>query len=116
MNVLHWPGHKWNAYKQNSNNFTNNDAEMDRIRDLHIHENQRLDAATKVTGLLKQYKENHGLVEDAEGITVNNELDVTEYKNHKVNNGEPPFESEEAVENMEATSAGSAGAFSGPLR
>ncbi len=116
MTSLHWPGHKWNTYKENSNNFTNNESEMDRIRELHIHEHQRINSAKKVTDMLKQYKENHGLVEDSGGITLNSELDVTEYKNHKVNNGEPPFESEEETETKEATSAGSAGGFVGPLK
>ena len=126
MKTFHWPGHKWTAYKENSNNFNNNESEMDRIRELHIHEHQRINAAQKVTDMLKQYKENHGLTEDSAGITLNNELDVTEYKNHKVNNSEPTFESEngevsisredEEVDTKEATSAGSAGAFSGPLR
>ena len=119
-------GPKFNTYKENANNFTNNKSEMDRIRELHIHEHQRLDSATKVTNMLKQYKDNHGLVEDSEGITVNNELDVTEYKNHKVNDSEATFESEngevsitredDEVETKEATSAGSSGAFAGPLR
>ena len=116
MNVLHWPGHKWNAYKENSNNYKSNDAEMDRIRELHIHENQRLDAANKITGMLKQYKDNHGLMEDEKGINVTSDLEVTEYKNHPINDGETPFKSEEEVETKEATSASSAGGFVGPLK
>ena len=121
------PGPKFNTYKENSNNFTNNKSEEDRIRELHIHENQRINSAEKVTEMLRQYKDNHGLAVDGGGITLNNELDVTEYKNHQVNNSKAAFESEngevsitrddeDEVETKEATSAGSAGGFSGPLR
>tara|TARA_R110002020_G_scaffold288830_1_gene504310 strand:+ start:357 stop:707 length:351 start_codon:yes stop_codon:yes gene_type:complete len=116
MNVLHWPGHKWNAYKQTSKNYNSNDGEIDRIRELHIHEHQRLNAATKVTNMLKQYKDNHGLMEDEKGINVTSDLEVTEYKNHPINDGETPFKSEEEVETKEATSASSAGGFVGPLK